>query len=192
MLFGPLLSPCRPNSTSPTTRPGCSLGAREVDPHLDILEGFGASIEWGDRRVLQLRDPFAPADHWLDYQSVTTTEHFVMCAARARGTSTLVNAASEPHVQDLCQALVAMGASIDASAHRCCASTASTNWVAPTFASATTTTRSSPSGHRCHDRRRRQRRAPGSTPLPTDESGARPFRGRRRGHRSGIEHQRHR
>jgi UDP-N-acetylglucosamine 1-carboxyvinyltransferase len=44
--------------------------------------------------------------------SVTATENFVMAAALADGDSTLLNAASEPHVQDLCHALVAMGAKI--------------------------------------------------------------------------------
>jgi len=111
MLFGPLLARVgRLNITDDAT--GCSLGAREVDPHLDILEGFGAAIEWGDRREISMIEPFKANDHWLDYASVTTTEHFVMCAALGQGTSTLVNAASEPHVQDLCQVLVAMGAKI--------------------------------------------------------------------------------
>jgi len=111
MLFGPLLSRVgQLNVTDDAT--GCSLGAREVDPHLDILEGFGASVEWDDRRILRLEGSFSACDHWLDYASVTTTEHFVMCAALANGRSRLVNAASEPHVQDLCNALSAMGAKI--------------------------------------------------------------------------------
>jgi len=111
MLFGPLLARVgRLNVTEDAT--GCSLGAREVDPHLDILEGFGAAIEWGDRRELTLANAFTPNEHWLDYASVTTTEHFVMCAALADGTSTLVNAASEPHVQDVCHVLREMGAKI--------------------------------------------------------------------------------
>jgi len=112
MLFGPLLARVgHLNITDDAT--GCSLGAREVDPHLDILEGFGAKIEWGHRRELTLDGGFAANAHWLDYASVTTTEHFVMCAALAKGESTLVNAASEPHVQDLCNVLVAMGAEIE-------------------------------------------------------------------------------
>jgi len=112
MLFGPLLARVGTlNVTDDAT--GCSLGAREVDPHLDILEGFGASIEWGDRREISLQGPFVANAHWLDYASVTTTEHFVMCAALADGSSTLVNAASEPHVQDLCRVLVDMGARIE-------------------------------------------------------------------------------
>jgi len=111
MLFGPLLARVGAlNVTNDAT--GCSLGAREVDPHLDILEGFGASIEWGDRRELGLVGGFQANSHWLDYASVTTTEHFVMCAALAKGESTLVNAASEPHVQDLCSVLVKMGAKV--------------------------------------------------------------------------------
>jgi len=111
MLFGPLLARVgQLNVTNDAT--GCSLGAREVDPHLDILEGFGASIEWGERRELGLSRGFEANAHWLDYASVTTTEHFVMCAALAHGTSTLVNAASEPHVQDLCAVLVQMGAKV--------------------------------------------------------------------------------
>jgi len=111
MLFGPLLARVGSlNVTNDAT--GCSLGAREVDPHLDILEGFGATVSWGDRRELTLKGDFTANDHWLDYASVTTTEHFVMCAALADGVSTLVNAASEPHVQDLCSVLVSMGAKI--------------------------------------------------------------------------------
>lgn len=111
MLFGPLLARIgKVNVTNDAT--GCSLGAREVDPHLDILEGFGASVEWNERRELGLTGPFVANDYWLDYASVTTTEHFAMCAAVANGRSRLVNAASEPHVQDLCTVLSEMGAKV--------------------------------------------------------------------------------
>ncbi|MDP3070539.1 MAG: UDP-N-acetylglucosamine 1-carboxyvinyltransferase [Opitutaceae bacterium] len=91
---------------------GCSLGVREIDPHLEILRSLGAVIKVGDPLVIALPHGFAGARHWLDYMSVTVTENFAMAAALAKGKSTLVNAASEPHVQDLCAALVAMGAKI--------------------------------------------------------------------------------
>ena len=93
---------------------GCSLGVREIDPHLDVLEALGAEIS-GDEALLSIALPrgFRGARHWLDYMSVTVTENFAMAAALAEGTSTLINAASEPHVQDLCAALVAMGAQIN-------------------------------------------------------------------------------
>ena len=92
---------------------GCSLGVREIDPHLDVLRALGATVAEGEPLVIALPGGFRAARHWLDYMSVTVTENFAMAAALAAGTSTLINAASEPHVQDLCQALVAMGASIE-------------------------------------------------------------------------------
>ena len=91
---------------------GCSLGAREIDPHLEMLEKLGAVISWEDPLAISVSGRFTGARHWADYMSVTATENFVMAAVLARGQSTLINAASEPHVQDLCHALVAMGARI--------------------------------------------------------------------------------
>ena len=91
---------------------GCSLGVREIDPHLEVLSALGAAIVDGDPLTISLKAGFRGARHWLDYMSVTVTENFAMAAAVAKGTSTLINAASEPHVQDLCKALVAMGARI--------------------------------------------------------------------------------
>jgi UDP-N-acetylglucosamine 1-carboxyvinyltransferase len=92
---------------------GCSLGVREIDPHLEVLRALGAAVATGDPLVIGLPRGFTGARHWLDYMSVTVTENFAMAAALARGHSTLINAASEPHVQDLCAALVAMGAKIE-------------------------------------------------------------------------------
>jgi UDP-N-acetylglucosamine 1-carboxyvinyltransferase len=96
----------------PSNATGCSLGVREIDPHLDVLRALGAGIDAGDPLVIGLSHGFTGTRHWLDYMSVTVTENFAMAAALARGRSTLINAASEPHVQDLCAALVAMGAKI--------------------------------------------------------------------------------
>ncbi len=92
---------------------GCSLGVREIDPHLEILSALGADISGEDPLTIALAGGrFAGTREWLDYMSVTVTENFAMAAAVAAGPSTLLNAASEPHVQDLCSALVAMGAHI--------------------------------------------------------------------------------
>jgi UDP-N-acetylglucosamine 1-carboxyvinyltransferase len=91
---------------------GCSLGVREIDPHLEVLAALGAAVDDGDPLSISIDGGFRAARHWLDYMSVTVTENFAMAAAVARGTSTLINAASEPHVQELCRALVAMGARI--------------------------------------------------------------------------------
>src|SRR5579864_7462193 len=92
---------------------GCSLGVREIDPHIEVFQTFGVAVtpEAG-ALALTHGGRFAPADHWLDYASVTTTENFILCAATASGTSSLTNAASEPHVQELCAFLAKMGARI--------------------------------------------------------------------------------
>ncbi len=111
LLFAPLLQRMK-KITIPTNADGCSLGIRELDPHLEILEKLGARISAGAGVKLSLKNRFTGARHWPDYMSVTATENFVMAAALADGESTLLNAASEPHVQDLCDVLVAMGAKI--------------------------------------------------------------------------------
>ena len=92
---------------------GCALGVREIDPHIDVFLAFGAEVvlERGATTVKSARR-FVASDHWLDYASVTTSENFVLCAAVARGRSTLVNAACEPHVQEFCAFLALMGARI--------------------------------------------------------------------------------
>lgn len=92
---------------------GCSLGVREIDPHLEIFAKLGAIIDAGEPLVIGLPDGYKANRHWCDYMSVTVTENFLMAASVAQGTSTLINAASEPHVQDLCAFLTAMGAKIE-------------------------------------------------------------------------------
>jgi len=93
---------------------GCTLGVREIDPHIEVFEHFGARTERADDGwVLHVKRPLQAVHHWLDYASVTTTENFVLCAVLARGRSTLTNAACEPHVQEFCRFLVSLGARIE-------------------------------------------------------------------------------
>ena len=111
LLFAPLLQRMKKFSI-PANAKGCSLGIRELDPHLEILEKLGAKIAHNGDLKMTLAKRFRGARHWPDYMSVTATENFVMAAALAEGESVLINAASEPHVQDLCEVLVGMGANI--------------------------------------------------------------------------------
>ncbi|ALV09245.1 UDP-N-acetylglucosamine 1-carboxyvinyltransferase [Roseateles depolymerans] len=93
---------------------GCTLGAREIDPHVEVFERFGASVDRAaDGLLLKVDGKLRHNDHWTDYASVTTTENFVLCAALADGTSTLMNAASEPHVQEFCQFMQMLGAKLE-------------------------------------------------------------------------------
>jgi len=99
--------------TFDTEAKGCALGVREIDPHLEIVERFGAAIVGTRPYRIERKSAVKGTDIWPDYASVTATETFAMIAATATGTSTLTNAASEPHVQALCQMLADMGADIE-------------------------------------------------------------------------------
>jgi len=92
---------------------GCTLGIRELDPHLEVLEKLGAKISTNGSIKITAKEGLIGEFLWQDYMSVTTTENFIMAAVKAKGNSTMVNAASEPHVQDLCQLLLSMGAKIE-------------------------------------------------------------------------------
>ncbi len=93
---------------------GCTLGVREIDPHVEVIERFGGRVERSREALLIHVDAGLKANHhWLDYASVTTTENFILCAALAHGTSTLMNAASEPHVQEFCAFMAMLGAQIE-------------------------------------------------------------------------------
>lgn len=93
---------------------GCTLGMREIDPHVEVMQSFGATVERRpDGIVMRAERPLKAAQHWLDYASVTTTENYVLCAALAKGRSVLMNAASEPHVQEFCQFMTLLGARIE-------------------------------------------------------------------------------
>jgi UDP-N-acetylglucosamine 1-carboxyvinyltransferase len=112
LLFAPLLGRMK-QIIVPASPKGCSLGIRELDPHLEILRALGADIAHDGALTLTLAGRFRGTRHWQDYMSVTATENFLMAAVLAEGTSTLINAASEPHVQELCAMLNAMGAKIE-------------------------------------------------------------------------------
>ena len=92
---------------------GCTLGIRELDPHLEVLKGLGASIDTNGSIKIKAIEGLKGGFLWQDYMSVTTTENFIMAAVTAKGQSTMVNAASEPHVQDVCELLLSMGAKIE-------------------------------------------------------------------------------
>lgn len=113
MLVPPLLARCGVARIERDVT-GCSLGAREIDPHMEVFERFGARAESvADALVLRRSGArFAGVDHWADYASVTATENFVLCAVLASGRSTLTNAASEPHVQEFCDFMQTLGARI--------------------------------------------------------------------------------
>lgn len=91
---------------------GDVIGRRRVDTHILALKRLGAEVTY-DRSFEFHARGLTGADILLDEASVTGTENAIMAAALARGTTILRNAASEPHVQELCQFLNILGAKIN-------------------------------------------------------------------------------
>lgn len=90
---------------------GDVIGRRRLDTHFLALKELGARIEIDGLITLQ-SNKLAGADIFLDEASVTATENAIMAAVLAEGSTIIQNAASEPHVQDLCRMLNNMGAKI--------------------------------------------------------------------------------
>lgn len=92
---------------------GDVIGRRRVDTHLLALHGLGAKVTYNPRKFqMEASGGLQGADILLDEASVTATENAIMAAVRASGHTRIRNAASEPHVQELCQLLSLMGAKI--------------------------------------------------------------------------------
>lgn len=91
---------------------GDVIGRRRLDTHFYGLQELGCEVDVTDRFSLTATRLQA-ANLLLDEASVTATENIVMAATLAEGTSTIFHAACEPHVQDLCELLITMGAHIE-------------------------------------------------------------------------------
>ncbi|MDR0451220.1 MAG: UDP-N-acetylglucosamine 1-carboxyvinyltransferase [Treponema sp.] len=90
---------------------GDVIGRRRLDTHFLALTELGAKVKSNSAFIFSART-LRGKDIFLDEASVTATENAVMAAVLAKGETILTNAASEPHVQDLCRMLVSMGARI--------------------------------------------------------------------------------
>jgi UDP-N-acetylglucosamine 1-carboxyvinyltransferase len=109
LLAGPLLARCGRVTLPPPG--GDVIGRRRLDTHFLALKELGARVEIDGLITLQA-NKLVGADLFLDEASVTATENAIMAAVLAEGSTVIQNAASEPHVQDLCALLNAMGARI--------------------------------------------------------------------------------
>ncbi|MCE7859475.1 MAG: UDP-N-acetylglucosamine 1-carboxyvinyltransferase [Chloroflexi bacterium CFX2] len=91
---------------------GDVIGRRRLDTHILALRALGAEIAYD--RVFDIKaSGLHGADILLDEASVTATENAVMAAVLAEGITHIRNAASEPHVQELCNFLNKLGAKIE-------------------------------------------------------------------------------
>jgi UDP-N-acetylglucosamine 1-carboxyvinyltransferase len=110
LLAGPLLARWGEAIVPPPG--GDVIGRRRLDTHIAAFARLGAEIR-PNRRLHMKANGLVGARVFLDEASVTGTENAVMAAVLAQGETTIVNAASEPHVQDLCRFLVSLGARIE-------------------------------------------------------------------------------
>lgn len=117
LLAGPLLARCRSARLYPPG--GDVIGRRRIDTHIDGFRALGASVTANSTYTFTAAKRLAGQYILLDEASVTGTENLVMAAALASGTTTLYNTACEPHVQDLCNMLNAMGAKISGIGTNC-------------------------------------------------------------------------
>ncbi len=92
---------------------GDVIGRRRVDTHVLALEKLGATFEFDQGTFKFSAKGLKGADILLDEASVTATENAIMAAALSKGLTTIRNAASEPHIQELCHMLNALGAQIE-------------------------------------------------------------------------------
>jgi UDP-N-acetylglucosamine 1-carboxyvinyltransferase len=91
---------------------GDVIGRRRLDPHLDAFRALGAEAHADRDIVLSAPGGLRAGDFFMDEPSVMATENALMAAALTPGTTTIANAACEPHIQDLARMLVKMGADI--------------------------------------------------------------------------------
>ena len=112
LVLGPLLA--RLGRARVSLPGGCAIGARPVDQHLAGLKRLGAELEVRGGYV----EASAPrglqgARLVMDQVTVGGTEHLLMAAVCARGSTVLENAAEEPEIVDLAAFLRTLGAKID-------------------------------------------------------------------------------
>lgn len=111
LLAGPLLA--RRGHVRLPRPGGDAIGRRRLDTHFQALRALGVHVDITPTEYHLTCTQLRGADIFLDEMSVTGTEQAILAAVLADGESTIANAASEPHIQDLCNCLNSMGAKIE-------------------------------------------------------------------------------
>lgn len=111
LVLGPLLA--RYGRAEVSLPGGCAIGSRPVNLHLKGLEAMGTDINFEGGYIKAKAGRLKGARIFMDMISVTGTENLMMAATLAKGTTVIENAAKEPEIVDLAQALNDMGARIE-------------------------------------------------------------------------------
>lgn len=93
---------------------GCSIGKRPIDFHIQAFRNMGVTIEEKEETICcRCEQELHGADIKLPFPSVGTTENIILAASRAKGVTTIRNAAREPEIVELCRFLRLAGAVIE-------------------------------------------------------------------------------
>ena len=109
-VMGPLLG--RFGETKVSLPGGCAWGPRPVDYHLKGFESLGAKIDLKQGYILAHSENLTGGSISFEIASVGATANILMAAVLAHGKTSISNAAIEPHIVQLCDVLVEMGADI--------------------------------------------------------------------------------
>ncbi len=91
---------------------GCKLGARPIDQHIKGFESLGAKVTVGNGTIYAKAKKLTGTSIYMDIVSVGATINVMLAAVLANGTTTIENAAKEPHIVDVANFLNTMGADI--------------------------------------------------------------------------------
>ena len=109
-LIGSLLSRC--GEAEVGLPGGCNLGARPIDQHIKGFEALGADVNVSQGKISAKADRLVGTSIYMDTVSVGATINVMLASVLAEGTTTIDNAAKEPHVVDVANFLNTMGADI--------------------------------------------------------------------------------
>ena len=115
LVLGPLLA--KYGRAKVSLPGGCAIGARPINLHLMGLEKMGAEIKLASGYVVAKAKRLKGASIYFDMPTVTGTENLMMAASLAKGSTLIENAAKEPEIIDLANALISMGARINGAGH---------------------------------------------------------------------------
>ena len=91
---------------------GCNLGARPIDQHIKGFELLGAKVDVSQGKITASADKLVGTSIYMDIVSVGATINVMLASVLAEGTTTIDNAAKEPHIVDVANFLNTMGADI--------------------------------------------------------------------------------
>jgi len=111
LVLGPLLA--RMGKARVSLPGGCAIGARPINLHIMGLQKMGAEIRLSEGYINARAERLRGTTVYFDMPTVTGTENLMMAASLADGVTVIENAACEPEVVDLADALISMGADIE-------------------------------------------------------------------------------